>query len=53
MALTLKDKWEDGPQTCLGVQVDGFPNMFMLLGPHNALGNIPRCIEYNVEWVSG
>jgi hypothetical protein len=32
--------------------VEDFPNMFMLLGPHTALGNIPRSIEYNVEWVS-
>jgi len=25
----------------------------MLMGPHTALGNIPRSIEYNVEWVTG
>jgi cation diffusion facilitator CzcD-associated flavoprotein CzcO len=48
----LRDKWRGGPQTFLGVQVDGFPNMFMLMGPHTALGNIPRSIEYNVEWVT-
>ena len=51
--LALKDKWAGGPQTFLGVQVEGFPNMFMLMGPHTALGNIPRSIEYNVEWVTG
>jgi hypothetical protein len=33
--------------------VDGFPNMTMLMGPHTALGNIPRSIEYSVDWVSG
>jgi hypothetical protein len=33
--------------------VDGFPNMMMLMGPHTALGNIPRSIEYSVEWVTG
>jgi cation diffusion facilitator CzcD-associated flavoprotein CzcO len=49
----LKDKWAGGPQTFLGVQVEGFPNMFMLMGPHTALGNIPRSIEYNVDWVTG
>jgi hypothetical protein len=27
--------------------------MLMLMGPHTALGNIPRSIEYSVEWVSG
>ena len=47
----LKDKWNGGPKTFVGVMVVGFPNMFMLVGPHTALGNIPRSIEYNVEWV--
>ena len=49
----LKDKWHNGPETFMGVQVEGFPNMLMLVGPHTALGNIPRSIEYNVEWVTG
>ena len=48
----LKDKWKHGPLTYLGVLVDGFPNMMMLMGPHTALGNIPRSIEYNVAWVT-
>ena len=51
--LRLKDKWAGGPQTYLGVLVEGFPNMMMLMGPHTALGNIPRSIEYNVDWVTG
>ncbi|TDH59458.1 NAD(P)/FAD-dependent oxidoreductase [Dankookia rubra] len=50
--LTLRQKWAQGAQTMLGMLVEDFPNMFMLLGPHTALGNIPRSIEYNVEWVS-
>jgi len=50
--LPLKDKWADGPQTFLGVLVEDFPNMMMLIGPHTALGNIPRSIEYNVDWVT-
>ncbi len=49
----LKDRWKAGPETFLGVTVDGFPNMMMLIGPHMALGNIPRSIEYNVDWVTG
>jgi len=48
----LKDRWKNGPQTYLGVMIDGFPNMMMLMGPHTALGNIPRSIEYNVDWVT-
>jgi cation diffusion facilitator CzcD-associated flavoprotein CzcO len=51
--MRLKDKWKSGPRTYLGVLVDGFPNMMMLMGPHTALGNIPRSIEYNVDWVTG
>ncbi|MGI9423366.1 MAG: flavin-containing monooxygenase, partial [Hyphomicrobiaceae bacterium] len=47
----LKDKWTGGPTTFVGVMVDEFPNMFMVMGPHTALGNIPRSIEYNVEWI--
>jgi cation diffusion facilitator CzcD-associated flavoprotein CzcO len=49
----LKGKWQHGPLTYLGVLIDGFPNMMMLMGPHTALGNIPRSIEYNVDWVTG
>jgi len=50
--MPLKDRWKSGPETYLGVMVDGFPNMMMLMGPHTALGNIPRSIEYNVDWVT-
>jgi len=51
---TLASKWRDGPETLLGLSVVGFPNMFTLVGPHNAATfcNIPRCIEQNVEWVT-
>jgi len=50
---SLKDKWRRGIETFVGVQVGGFPNMMMLVGPHTALGNIPRSIEYAVDWVTG
>jgi cation diffusion facilitator CzcD-associated flavoprotein CzcO len=49
----LKEKWTHGPETYLGLMVDDFPNMMMLMGPHTALGNIPRSIEYSVDWVTG
>jgi cation diffusion facilitator CzcD-associated flavoprotein CzcO len=50
----LKDKWSEGPRTYLGLQIEGFPNLFTLVGPHNAATfcNIPRCIEQNVDWVT-
>jgi cation diffusion facilitator CzcD-associated flavoprotein CzcO len=50
--LKLKEHWANGPETFVGVQARGFPNMLMLVGPHTALGNIPRSIEYNVDWVT-
>jgi cation diffusion facilitator CzcD-associated flavoprotein CzcO len=49
----LKDKWQDGPETYLGVLVEGFPNLLMVMGPHAGLGNFPRAAEYSVEWVTG
>ena len=51
---SLKECWAHGPRTYLGLQSEGFPNMFTLVGPHNAgtFCNIPRCIEQNVEWTT-
>ena len=49
----LKDVWEDGPQTYLGVLIEGFPNLLMAMGPHAGLGNYTRTAEYSVEWVAG
>jgi cation diffusion facilitator CzcD-associated flavoprotein CzcO len=51
--IKLKDVWKGGPQTYLGLMVHRFPNMVMVMGPHTALGNIPRSIEYSVDWVTG
>lgn len=50
----LKEKWKAGPQTYLGVQSAGFPNLFILVGPHSGATfcNIPRCIEEIVEWTA-
>ncbi|MBR0644495.1 flavin-containing monooxygenase [Plastoroseomonas hellenica] len=50
--VALKEKWQGGATSLVGMLQDGFPNMFMLLGPHTALGNIPRSIEFNVDWVT-
>jgi cation diffusion facilitator CzcD-associated flavoprotein CzcO len=49
----LKDDWVNMPRTLFGMQVEGFPNMFMILGPHTARGNIPRNIEEVVDWQTG
>jgi len=49
---SLKEKWQDGPQTYLGILVAGFPNLLMVMGPHAGLGNFPRAAEYSVDWVT-
>ena len=49
----LKDEWRDGPRAYLGILVEGFPNMLMVMGPHGGLGNFPRAAEYSVGWVTG
>ncbi|MCU1483035.1 MAG: NAD(P)/FAD-dependent oxidoreductase [Subtercola sp.] len=50
----LRDKWEDGPKTFLGLQVAGFPNLFLIGGPHGkgGHGNSPRCAEGSLEWMA-
>jgi cation diffusion facilitator CzcD-associated flavoprotein CzcO len=50
--VALKAKWQDGPQTFLGILVDGFPNLLMVMGPHAGLGNFPRAAEYSADWVT-
>ncbi len=51
---TLKEKWEDGPRTYLGVMCAHFPNMFMITGPGSpsVLSNMHVSIEQDVNWIS-
>ncbi len=50
----LKQTWDDGPLTYLGLQVRKFPNFFTLVGPHNGATfcNVGVCGGLQVEWVS-
>jgi len=52
--VALSKAWEAGPRTYLGLQVDGFPNMFSVTGPGSpsVLCNMPVCIEQHVEWIT-
>jgi cation diffusion facilitator CzcD-associated flavoprotein CzcO len=36
---TLEEAWEDGPRAYRTVALPGFPNFFMLMGPHSPIGN--------------
>lgn len=51
---SLKQKWEAGPRTYLGVMTADFPNLFMITGPGSpsVLSNMPVSIEQHVEWIS-
>lgn len=49
----LTDVWREGIRTFLGLTVQGFPNMFMIMGPHQMFGNVPRSIEFAVDWTAG
>jgi cation diffusion facilitator CzcD-associated flavoprotein CzcO len=45
--LTLSEAWADGPTAYLGITTNGFPNFFMLYGPHTNLGH--NSITYMME----
>ncbi len=49
----LRDAWAAGPRTYLGLQVAGFPNLFMISGPGSpsVLANMVVCSEQHVEWI--
>ncbi|GAB3104066.1 NAD(P)/FAD-dependent oxidoreductase [Aestuariicella hydrocarbonica] len=48
----LKDKWENGARSYMGMVIEGFPNMFMICGANGpaALANIFTINEQNVDW---
>lgn len=51
--LALKDAWNAGPRTYLGIGSAGFPNLFMITGPGSpsVLSNMLVSIEQHVDWV--
>ena len=50
----LKDKWEDGPRSYLGLQIAGFPNLFTVTGPGSpsVLSNMMVSIEQHCDWIT-
>jgi cyclohexanone monooxygenase len=50
---TLKQHWEEGVRTHLGVASRGFPNLLYLYGPQSPSGfcNGPTCAEVQGDWV--
>jgi cation diffusion facilitator CzcD-associated flavoprotein CzcO len=51
---SLKDKWQAGPRTYLGLGIEGFPNLFTISGPGSpsVLTNMIVSIEQHVNWIA-
>jgi cyclohexanone monooxygenase len=52
--ISLKDEWDKGITTYMGMQTPGFPNFFTLVGPQSGATfcNIPRCSATAIDWLS-
>jgi cyclohexanone monooxygenase len=51
---SLREKWEAGPRTYLGLTSAGFPNLFTITGPQSpsVLSNMPVAIEQNSDFIA-
>jgi len=51
---SLKEKWQDGAVSYLGVAVESFPNLFIVTGPGSpsVLSNMVLSIEQHVDWIT-
>ncbi|MES2509878.1 MAG: NAD(P)/FAD-dependent oxidoreductase [Pseudomonadota bacterium] len=51
---TLRDQWEHGPRTYLGIMTAGLPNLFMITAPGSpsVLSNVVVSIEQHVDWIT-
>jgi cation diffusion facilitator CzcD-associated flavoprotein CzcO len=52
--VALKDKWNEGPKSYLGLTVVGFPNLFTITGPGSpsVLTNMLPSIEQHVDFIA-
>jgi cyclohexanone monooxygenase len=50
---SLRELWQDGPRSYLGLGIAGFPNMFVITGPGSpsVFSNMVLSIEHDVEWI--
>ena len=53
--ISLKEDWaREGIHTTMGLQVHGYPNLFMTMGPFSpaaAFCNVPTCVQQQIEWI--
>ncbi len=52
--VSLREHWSAGPRSYLGLQTNGFPNLFTVTGPGSpsVLCNMPVPIEQHVDWIT-
>jgi cyclohexanone monooxygenase len=52
--LSVREKWEDGPHTYLGIMIAGFPNLFMITGPQSpgVKSQMILACEQHVDWIA-
>jgi cyclohexanone monooxygenase len=52
--LSVREKWEHGPSTYLGVMIAGFPNLFMITGPQSpgVKSQMILACEQHVDWIA-
>jgi cyclohexanone monooxygenase len=53
--LSVRDKWQEGPRTYLGIMIAGFPNLFMITGPQSpgVKSQMILSCEQHVDWIAG
>ena len=53
--VSLRELWDHGPRTYLGLMTAGLPNLFMITGPGSpsVLSNVIVSIEQHVDWIAG
>ena len=52
--IKLRDQWEDGAKSYLGLGISNFPNLFTVTGPGSpsVLSNMMPSIEQHVNWIT-
>jgi cyclohexanone monooxygenase len=51
---SIREKWEHGPRTYLGIMMAGFPNLFMITGPQSpgVKSQMILSCEQHVDWIA-
>jgi cyclohexanone monooxygenase len=52
--MSIREKWQDGPRTYLGIMMAGFPNLFMITGPQSpgVKSQMILACEQHVDWIA-